>query len=157
MAIAGVVEVPQDLDEGLRAALGVDGQLARVLVERDLPAAAGRQDSGRPLEVVATVDDHLDPLAAEPGLELVGRAPGDDPAVVDDGDRVRQLVGLLEVLGRQQQRRPFADEVADHVPHPDPAARVEARRRLVEDQQPRSTDEAPRRGRGAAACRPSRS
>ena len=136
-----LVEVAQDLDERLRAALGLDGQLARVLVEGDLPAAAGGQDRGRALEVVAAMDDHLDPLAAQLGLELVGRAARDDLAVVDDGDRVGQLVRLLEVLRRQQERRALADEVADHVPHPDPAARVEARRRLVEDQQPRPADQ----------------
>ena len=106
----GVVEVAQDLDQGLRAALGVDGQLARVLVERDLPAAAGGEDPGGALEVVAAMDDHLDPLAAQLGLELVGRAARDDLAVVDDRDRVGQLVGLLEVLRRQQERRALADE-----------------------------------------------
>ena len=61
-------------------------------------------------EVVAVVDDDLDALAADLRLELVGGAAGDDLAVVDDGDRVGQLVGLLEVLGRQQQRRALADQ-----------------------------------------------
>ena len=103
-----VVEVAQDLDERLRAALRVDRQLARVLVERDLPAAAGGEDRGGALEVVAAMDDHLDPLAAELRLELVGRAARDDLAVVDDRDRVGQLVGLLEVLRREQERRALA-------------------------------------------------
>ena len=58
------------------------------------------------------VDDDLDPLAADLRLELVGRAAGDDLAVVDDRDRVGELVRLLEVLRRQQQRRPFADEAS---------------------------------------------
>ena len=103
------------------------------------------------------MDDHLDPLAAELRLELVRRAARDDLAVVDDGDRVGQLVGLLEVLRRQQERRALADEVADDVPHPEPAARVEAGRRLVEEQQPGPADQRGCRGRGAGACRPSRS
>ena len=61
--------------------------------------------------------------------------------MVHHRDRVGQLVGLLEVLGRQQEGRPLAHEVPDDLPHPEPAARIEARRRLVEDQQPRSPDE----------------
>ena len=75
----------------------------------DLAAAAGargcrvRARRGR-----RVVDDDLDPLAADLGLELVGGAAGDDLAVVDDRDRVGQLVGLLEVLGREQQRRALA-------------------------------------------------
>ena len=83
----------------------------------------------------------LDPLAADPCLELVCRAPGDDPAVVDDGDLVRELIGLLEVLGREEERRPFADLLADHVPHAQAAARIEAGGRLVEEQESRATDE----------------
>ena len=137
----GVVELAQDLDQGLGAALRVDGQLAGVLVQRDLPTAARSEDPGGALKVVAAMDDHLDPLPAELRLQLVGRAPGDDLAVVDDRDRVGQLVGLLEVLRRQQQRRALLDEAPDDVPHPDPAARVEAGRRLVEDQQSRAADE----------------
>ena len=83
----------------------------------------------------------LDPLAAHLGLELVGGATGDDLAVVDDRDRMGEFVGLLEVLGREQERRPFADQVADHVPHPEPASRVESGRGLVEEQQARSSDQ----------------
>ncbi|MGH8775692.1 MAG: hypothetical protein ACRDWI_11135 [Jiangellaceae bacterium] len=35
--------------------------------------------------------------AADPGLELVGRAGGDDPAPVDHRDAVGQPVGLVDV------------------------------------------------------------
>ena len=95
----------------------------------------------RPDEVLAAMDDDLDPLAAELGLELVRGAAGDDLAVVDDRDRVGQLVGLLEVLRREQERRALRDEAPDDVPHADAAARVEAGRRLVEEQQPRMADQ----------------
>ena len=64
--------------------------------------------------------------------------------MVDDDDLVAELVGLFEVLRREQQRRPLADELADDIPHPDPAARVETRRRLVEKQHLRLTDQAAR-------------
>ena len=51
------------------------------------------------------VGDHdLDALATDLGLELVGGAAGDRPAVVDDEDVVGELVGLLEVLRGEQQR-----------------------------------------------------
>ena len=46
-----------------------------------------------------------DRVAAQLGLQLVGRAPGDDLPAVDDRDLARQLVGLLEVVGRQQDRQ----------------------------------------------------
>ena len=61
--------------------------------------------------------------------------------MVDDRDRVGELVGLLEVLGRQQERRALAHEAADDVPHPEPAARIEAGRRLIHEQDPRSPDQ----------------
>ena len=52
---------------------------------------------------------HLEALAADPVLELVGGALGDHAAVVDDDDLVGEPVGLLEVLGRQQHRRAGGD------------------------------------------------
>ena len=58
------------------------------------------------------MDDDFDPLAADLGLQLVGGAPGDDLAVVDDRDRVGQLVGLLEVLGREEERHATPHEPA---------------------------------------------
>ena len=102
------------------------------------------------LDLVAVADDDLDALAADLRLELVGRPAGDDLAVVDDGDRVGELVGLLEVLGRQEERHALAHEPADDLPHADPAARVEAGRRLVEEQQPRPPDERARQVQPAA-------
>ena len=74
------------------------------------PRETADEDLACALDVVAGMDDDLDALAADLRLELVGRAAGDDLAVVDDRDRVGQLVGLLEVLGRQQERRALADE-----------------------------------------------
>ena len=55
--------------------------------------------------------------------------------------RVGQLVGLLEVLRGEQERRALADQLADDVPHAEPAARVEAGGRLVEEEQPRPADQ----------------
>ena len=46
----------------------------------------------------------VQPLAGDPPLELGGGALGDDAAAVDDGDAVGQPVGLLEVLGGEEDR-----------------------------------------------------
>ena len=73
---------------------------------------------------------------------LVGRADHRDPAVVDDADAVG-LLGLLEVVGRQEDRRPvLAADVAQVRPQAVPADRVEPGRRLVEEQDPRPVHEA---------------
>jgi hypothetical protein len=75
-------------------------------------------------------------------LQLVGRALGDHCAAVDHGDAVGELVGLVEVLRRQQHRRPRPGEPSDGLPHPRPGAWVQARGRLVEEDQGRRRDEA---------------
>ena len=61
--------------------------------------------------------------------------------MVDHDDPVGELVGLLQVLRREQQGRAVGDELADHVPHPQPAGRVEPGRRLVEEEHRRPGDE----------------
>ena len=76
------------------------------------------------------------------GLQLARRALGDHPAVVDDDDAVGQCVGLVEVLGGEQQRDALGDQVADDVPHALPAGGVEAGGRLVEEEHRRPRDEA---------------
>jgi ABC-2 type transport system ATP-binding protein len=55
-------------------------------------------------------------------------------AAVDDRDPVGQDVGLLEVLGGEEDGHAAADELGDHVPHVRAAARVQAGRRLVEEE-----------------------
>ena len=68
-------------------------------------------------------------------LQLVGRALGDDAAVVDDADPVRELVGLLEVLrGEEDRHAELVVEPAHLVPHAGPADGIEAGGRLVEEQ-----------------------
>ena len=104
------VEVADDLRQVRRPVVGRDRQLAGVLVERAFARETADEDLACALDVVAGMDDDLDAGPADLRLELVGRAAGDDLAVVDDRDRVGQLVGLLEVLRRQQERRALADE-----------------------------------------------
>ena len=96
-------------------------------------------------------------LATDLVLQLVGRALGDHGAHVDDGDPVGELVGLLEVLRREQQGRAFVLQLADEVPHVDPAARVEARSSARRGTGPRADPPGSRPGPAGGACRPSTS
>ena len=54
--------------------------------------------------------------AGDPPLELVRGALGDDPAVVEDGDPVGELVGLVEVLRGEEDRDAAGGELADARP-----------------------------------------
>ena len=77
-------------------------------------------------------DDHV---AADRSLQRVGCVLGDDAAVVDDADAVRELVRLLEVLRREEDgHAELGVERAHLFPHRGPADRIEAGRRLVEEQ-----------------------
>jgi hypothetical protein len=62
--------------------------------------------------------------------------------VVDDHDVARQLVCLLEVLRREQHVGTVGHQVADRRPQVHAATRVEPGRRLVEQQELRTADEA---------------
>ena len=145
----GFPQIADDGDQGRGAAVGGDGDLARVLVKGRGADPVASEDLGRRFDLGALVHDDLDPLTALLGLEGIGGAAGDDLPVVVAGDGVGQLVGLLQVLRREQERRPVPDETADDLPHPEPAARIEAGRRLIEEEQPRPADE------GAAEVQPS--
>ena len=82
------------------------------------------------------------------------RALAHDHAVAQHGDPVGELLGLVEVVRRQQDRLAERAQVADRVPRCAARARVEAGRRLVEEDQLGVADRARARGRGAAAGRP---
>lgn len=91
--------------------------------------------------MLAFVHDDLDAFAAGAGLELVGGAAGDDAAVVDDRDVVGEVVGLLQVLGGQQQGGAAGDELLDDLPELLAVARVEAGRGLVHEHHGRGDDQ----------------
>ena len=106
----------------------------------DAGQAAKRADAAvEPVEL-----EPEDRLALDAPLQLVGRAEGEDPAVVDDRDPVAQLVGLGHVVGRQEDgpagdgRLPGEDELADGAGGGD----VEPERRLVEEEDPRVVEQA---------------
>ena len=121
---------------------------------RTAGAAGELRERGSCRGGVGSGNADLEPVAADLALQVGGRPLGDHAAVVDDRDAVGETVGLLEVLGREQHRRAAVDERLDRVPERDPAAEVEPRRRLVEEQDRRPRDE--RGGEVEAAAHPAR-
>ncbi len=78
-------------------------------------------------------------------FELRGRALGDDPPAVHDGQPGGELVGLVEVVGGQQDGdRLVRGEPADLGPHLCAPLRVEAGRRLVEEEHARLVNQGQR-------------
>ena len=94
------------------------------------------------LRAAGRVEEHVVErrLAREPqalshlGLETRGRALAHDPAVVDDREPVAELVRLLQVLRRQEDRRASLVDATQLVPDGQAARGIEAGRRLVEKQ-----------------------
>ena len=139
---------PVDLDRPPRRA----GRAARAASARRRRSGAGARGPGRrampPPSACAARSSAASSANSSrtlpPGtsrLSSAGVPCGDDAAAVEQRDPAREPVGLLEVLRRQEDRDAVGDEVADDVPHHPPAARVEAGRRLVEEDDPRVADE----------------
>ena len=100
-----------------------------------LGAGDAGDDRGPPRAAWSGVDDDdVDLVAADLALERAGVAPGDDPAVVDDDDVVGQALGLLEVLGGEQDGGAPVDEGVEHGPQLAAGPGVEAGGGLVEEQ-----------------------
>ena len=96
----------------------------------------------------------LEEVAAGRGAaQLLRRAQRDQPAAGDQRDRVA-LLRLGHVLGRDEQRPAGRLQAVELLPDRLAQDRVDARRRLVEEQQRRARGRARRRARGAAASRP---
>ena len=118
-------------------------------------AARARRRAAPSESAVAGVD--LDHVLAGARLELVGRAGRDDLAVVDDDDLLGELVGLVEVLRRQQHVGAGAARGRGSCPRArcgcGDRGRWSARRAAAASARRRGW----RRGRACGACRPSRS
>ena len=126
------------------------GRSTRTLVVADAPQH--RLDRA---EVLGPADADLDDVAPGHALQLLGRAAGDRPAVVDDRDAIGQLVGLVEVLRGEQhvgagahQRRGWPATARCGCGD---RGRSSARRAAAGGVRPRGW----RRGRAGGACRPS--
>ena len=97
------------------------------------------QDQAR---VGASQELDVHSVAVQFALELVRRSRGDDPAAVYDREPAGQPVRFLQVVRGQQHGHPthlpcpflLARQPRDLLPHGGPGLRVQARRRLVEEQ-----------------------
>lgn len=117
-----------------QGAQGVDAAVARDLEGECLVVPqAYVQHLGGAGEFGRVEEAEPDVAAGDESLELVGRALGDDPAAVEDGDAVGELVGLLQVLRGEEDGDAAVDEIADDLPHGVPGARVESGGRLIEE------------------------
>ena len=96
------------------------------------------------LEAVHVARNHVNALVPYLGAELARRSSGHAVAVVDEDDLISKSVSLLQVLGREQHGHTLSNELAHGCPDHLAAAGVEARGRLVQDQQLRPGHEASR-------------
>jgi hypothetical protein len=117
-----------------RAVTRRSGDATLCLVDRRLARKVMPGDLGGARQVGVFGQGDLDAVAPELVLELIRGAFRDDLPRVDDGDLVGELVRLFQVLSRQQDRRPLVDKGVDHVPDLPAAARIEAGRRFIEEE-----------------------
>ncbi len=112
-----------------------------VVVDLDLVDAVDRANGvGRGSHVA--VDLGLDEVGADLALQSIRCAFGPDQTVGDDAHAVGQFVGLLQVLGGEEDRRAvFTVQAPDLRPHRRSADRVESGGRLVEEEHLRAMDQ----------------
>ena len=139
----GAARRPPPPPAGARCA-GPGGEPVRALVRLRIAAAHPGEHRLRPVTLPRAGQFHLQDLAADAVLELVPGSLRDHLPPVDDRDPVGQLIGFLQVLGGQQQRRPLAPQLAHDGPDLVAAARIQARGRLVEEQHLRARQQARR-------------
>ncbi|MDX6336277.1 MAG: hypothetical protein QOG05_3617 [Streptosporangiaceae bacterium] len=106
--------------------------LVRIRIGEQMRGQVQRIGGGEPQQ---------DMPAGDPALELGGSPGGDNPALVEDRDPVRELVGLVEVLGGKQDGDPPGGQLADDLPHGAPAARIQPGGGLVQENQTRAADQ----------------
>src|SRR2546423_9900649 len=73
--------------------------------------------------------------------ERFERIEGDEASRSDDGEAAAQVLRLLHVMRREYDGRALCDGAAYDLPDGLTRCRVESRRRLVEDEQRRTTEE----------------
>src|SRR5205814_9309314 len=109
---------------------------------RRLAAADAKQRGPGRVTLLNVGQLDLEDVTADAIFELVAGPFGYHAAVIDDGDLVRELVRFFEVLRRQQNRRPFAPQVADDVPDLVATSWIEPGGRLVEEEHTRLREHA---------------
>jgi hypothetical protein len=121
-----VVEQAHDLGQRSRAVVDIEAQLGSVgaeLTHVRLRSEAVR----RALDALVIAHAQQDRVAGDLSFELTRRPVGDDLTVVDDHQPVTQLVGLLEIVRRQEDRRPAVSQRGDVAPEIGPRSANGAR------------------------------
>ena len=80
-------------------------------------------------------------LGIGPGDDAGRRVDRDDPALAEHGDPVGEVLGLLHEVGHEQDGHAAVADRLDDAPRLAAGVRIEARRQLVEDGDPRPPDE----------------
>src|SRR2546422_846008 len=102
----------------------------------DVEGVALFDDAAEGLEQVALVAPVLDrdtQRASDLPLRTLRGPFEEDTALLDDVQPFRERLGFVKVMRREQDRRSFAGELPEHVPHGSPRERVEPDRRLVQE------------------------
>ncbi len=123
----------------LRALRRGDGQAAGAHVEL---GAEPLEHARGALQRLVVAERKVHAPLADARLQLRGGPGGDGPAAGQHDDLVGQAVGLLEVLGGQQQRGAALDQALDRAPHVRAAGGVEPGGGLVEEDDGAVDDEA---------------
>ena len=111
-----VVQRPHRVDERRGPRGGRDGEVAPVAVDLRRLGTERGEGGDDPVHVARVFHPDFEHVAPELRLELVRRTPGDDPTVVDDHDGAGQRAGLLQVLGREEDRRAVPHQLLHEVP-----------------------------------------
>ena len=152
----GLVVGQEDLLEARMGELEVDDRVARERLDHGVERARPRRRSapGSPstsrsrtpgsaaklggVDGLGELDRHV---AVAPPREVGDVLDGDEPPVADDRDAVAQALDLVEVVRGQEDRRAalalLGDDLVELLLH----ERVQAARRLVEDEQLRRVEE----------------
>ena len=136
--VQGADHVGQVVDAGAEA----DGHAAVAALDQLAEALEHLADGG---PVAGVEGDHLDGGPADLGLQGGRGVLGHDLSVVDDPHAVGQDIGLLQVLGGEEDRHALLlDQPRDLLPERGPALWVKPGRRLVEEQHARPVDQGQR-------------
>jgi hypothetical protein len=117
----GVVELLEDAPQRSDAAVAWDLEQ-----ERGLVGGGTVEESGGGVQRVRCGELQLDVAAGEPAFKLIRGSFREDLSVVEDRDLVGDVVGLVEVLRREEDRDPVRSQRADRLPHRVAAARIQA-------------------------------
>src|SRR5881396_1219489 len=129
---------PHDFDERILEARRFERHLALLPQAplddgQDLLGRLGLEDlgGGRPIPR-GRLHDHPHPHAGI-SLRLVDRPEEDRPSLVHDEQMVREDLGLVKIVCRQEDRGAFLRQRAQHRPHGSPTERIEPDRGLVQE------------------------